>query len=808
MTHDLRYAFRSLLHSPAFTLAAIVTLALGIGANTAIFSAIDAVLLKPLPFPEPDQLVVISGRDADGQLGAFTGADLIDLRTQAQSFEHLAAYRETSFNLTGQDRPERVTGAVASTDFFATFRAQALLGRTLSPALDRPAGPRTAVLSYRLWQRRYGGEQGIAGKTTIVDGEPATIVGVMPPSFQFPAASDLWLSPRFLLPEHPLVPNNDPSLNRSSHYLQTIARVKTGVTLAQARTESNAIVARLKSLYKDDEEHVGASLVPLHDELAGSSRTALLMLLGAVGMLLLIACANVANLVLARGATRQKEIVIRVALGAGRARVVRQLLTESLMLALAGGAVGILLGEFAVKPLGAMVPAELLGGTALQLDSRVLAFTLVIALASGIVFGLLPALQMARPDLNSVLKEGNRGTASGSHAYRTRSLLVIVEIALAAILLVGAGLLIRSFSRLLAVPGGFNPEHVLTLQLSLPQGSYPKPDDRAAFVQQMLDRVGVTPGVASASVISRLPLKSGSSTRSMTVQGRTTLPADPAPDYLSVGPHYFESMGIRILKGRTFTARDTAAAPRVVVVTEATARRFWPDSDPVGQRVTIGKCAAGEQDWCQVIGVVADVQQHALNELPKPAVYVAYAQDPWPFMAVVVRTRTDPASAATAVESAIHSVDKDQPVYGVRTMQAVVAASVSPARLRMLLLGIFAAVALALASVGIYGVMAYSVSQRKHEIGIRMALGAAPGDVRRLIAGQAARLALAGVCAGLVVSVGLARYMASLLFGIQPVDLPTLAVISILLVAVALMASWIPVWRATRLDPVSALRNE
>ena len=590
LRQDLRYALRTLTHAPAFTIAAVVTLALGIGANTAIFSAIDAALLKPLPFPESDRLVVVAGRSAEGRPGGLGAGDITDLRTQASSLAHLAAYRQHSFNLTGQDRPERAAGSVVTTDFFATLGVQAQFGRTFDPQQDRPGTARRAILGYQLWQKRYGADPAILGKAVDIDGESVTILGVMPPRFEFPAGGELWLSARFPLPEHELRPNDDPSHDRGTHFLDVVGRLKPGVTLAQARAEANTIIARAKQQFGNDEEFSGAVVVPLRENLVGDRKTALLILLGAVAALLLIACANVANLFLARGATRQKEMSIRGALGAGRWRLVRQLLTESIVLAIAGGTLGVLLGQLGMKPLEAMLPAETLGGVALHLDGRILAFTAVVALAAGIVFRLFPALHLAKPDLQAALREGGRGSSSGAGAHRMRNALVVLEVALAAVLLVGAGLLIRSFARLIAEPGGFNPHGVLTLQLSMPQSRYPNPEQRADFLKQALERIAQLPGVASAGAISRLPLKAGASTRDLEIQGRPAPPSgEPILDYLATTPDYFASLGIPLLRGRMFTERDGRSAPRVVIMTESAARQFWPGEDPVGKLVRIGR---------------------------------------------------------------------------------------------------------------------------------------------------------------------------------------------------------------------------
>jgi putative ABC transport system permease protein len=806
-TRDADYALRMLRRSPAFTVAAVLTLALGIGANTAIFSVIDAALLRPLPYPQPDRIVTLYGLDSTGVNGILSPATFLDFRRQSRAFDFLAGFRDYPFNLTGQDRPERIEGAVVTPDFFGVLGVAAQVGRTLTLELDKPGAARTVVLSYSLWQRRYGGSADVLGRQILLDGEPRTVVGVMPAYFQYPPESELWTAARFAVPENILRPDLDQSNIRDSHYFETIGRLRPGVAVEQAQAEAGMIARRLKQQYGSDEEASGAALVTLHDDLIGPARPALMILLGAVGLLLLIACANIANILLARGAARQKEIAVRAALGAGRARLVRQFLTESILLAAAGGGLGIALAYAALRPLHALLPEDILAHAALSLDSQVLFFTTLVSLASGILFGLFPALHLSGAALDGVLKEGGRGSSGGVRAHRTRSVLVATEVALAAVLLVGAGLLIRSFSRLLAVSEGFRAERVLSLRLSLPEARYPGASDRARFVERAIDSIASLPGVASAAVVSRLPLNPGNSTRSVDIKGRTSTQDDPAPDYLVISPGYFPSMGIRLLGGRAFTERDDASAPPVVIVSQSMARTFWPGRNPVGEFVTVGGCGK-ENEWCQVVGAVEDVHQHNLDQPPRPAVYVPYARDPWPFMAFVVRTGTDPASAASAVESAIHSVDSDQPLYGVRTMDEVVAASRSPRRVRMLLLSLFAALALALACVGIYGVMAYLVAERTHEIGIRMALGADRRDVLSLIVGQGLKLAGAGVAAGLLLAAGLSRFLSTVLYGVGTTDALTFAGVAALLIALAAAATYLPAWRATRVDPVTSLRTQ
>jgi putative ABC transport system permease protein len=804
---DIRFGLRMLVKNPTFTAIAVLTLALGIGANTAIFSVIDAALLRPLPYPDADRIVVLYQFDQDKQTDDPAPADFLDFRQQSSSFAYFAAHRGLPFNLSGNGQPERVEGAVVTSDFFAALGVQAVQGRTIQPDLDPPGGTSVAVLSYGLWQRRFGADASIVGRAIDVDGVSRIVVGIMPPGFAFPAGTELWTSSRFAAVPHPLRPTEDPAALRDSHYFQSFGRLKPGVTLSQASAEVDNIAKRLKQQYGDKEEGFGATLISLRQDLVGETRPALLILLGAVALVLLIACVNVANIILARGASRQKEMALRIALGAGRLHLLRHLLVESVLLALAGGGLGILLALWALAPLRALVPADMIGGAPIALDSRVLLFTLFASLASGVLFGLIPGLRLLGADLNVSLQEGARGSAGGGRARRMRNALVVTEIAMAAILLIAAGLLLRSFSHLLNVPEGFDPDHVLSLQLALPQARYPKPGDRVAFVKNTVERVNSLPGIAVASAVSRLPLNPGNSSRSVEIEGRTPPPSgDISPDYLVVTPDYFQTLGVPLLAGRTFTDRDDANAAPVAIVSEATAHHFWPGQDVIGKHLR-GACG-DDKTWCQVVGVVGDLKQHHLEQASKLAVYVPFSQDPWAFFALVVRTRLEPASAAPAVESAIHSVDADEPVYNVRPMRDVEAASLSPQRLQIALIGLFAALALVLACMGIYGVMAYSVAQRTSEIGVRMALGAQTSNVLGLILGEGLRLAVLGAAIGLAGSFFAARLVSGMLFGVAPSDPFTFASVAVVLVAVAMVACYIPARRATRVDPLVALRYE
>ncbi|HEX6185959.1 MAG TPA: ABC transporter permease [Pyrinomonadaceae bacterium] len=799
---DARYGARSLAKNKGFTAVAVLTLALGIGANAAIFAVIDAVLLRPLPYPEAGRLVKLYAVDAAAETFAVSPADFLEGYSRAEAFEHLAAYREFSFNMAAREGSERVSGVVVSPEFFSVFGVNPLQGRLITPAQDAPGGPRVVVLGHTLWRQRFGGDASILGQSINLDGEPRTVVGVMPEGFQFPAGAELWASSRYAVPEHPLRPAQDPTTRRDSQYFEVVGRLRPGTGLEQARAEAKAVAQRLKQQYGESEEAVSASVVSLHEDVVGETRSALLLLVGAVAILLLIACANVANILLARGATRQKEIALRLALGAGRVRLVRQFLTESLLLALAGGGLGVLLALWALAPLKALVPAEMSGGTPLSLDARVLAFTALISLGSALIFGLFPALNLADQDLNGVLKEGGRGAASGARSNRARRVLVVSEIALAAVLLTGAGLLIRSLDRLLDVPLGFEPAQVVTAQLTLPEARYPEKTQRAAFVGRVLEQLGGSPEVESAAVVSHIPLNFGRSTRSVELQGRTPTTNDVAPDYIVNSPGYFRSMSIPLLAGRDFDARDVAGAPRVVIINEATARRFWPGEDPLGKLMRL------DEDWSQVVGVVGNVRQVSLAAAAPPTVYVPYAQDPWTFMSIVVRAKSSTAGAAPALLGAVGGIDRDVPLYGVRPMEEVLTTSVSARRWRTLLLSLFAFTALGLACLGIYGVTAYSVTQRTHEIGIRMTLGAQKGDVLRMVVAQGLKLAVVGVFAGLLVALVLSRLATSMLYGVEAADPLTLLAVSAILFGVTAAACFVPARRAAKVDPLVALKYE
>ena len=810
LLQDLRYGLRMLARSPGFTAVAVITLALAIGANTAIFSVVNATLLRNLPFTDSQRIVVV-GQEWMGGYGDFSPADFLDLQAQNHIFDRMAVYRSASSNLSAVDKPEHVTSVAVTTDFFALLGAEPVLGRAFLPEDAGHGGNRGVILSYGLWQRHFGNSPTVLGKKVVLDGKLFTVVGVMPRSFGFPDRADLWVAPRYALPEHPLRPNVDPGTLRGSHYFdRIIAHLRPGVTKEQARANLAVVFQDVVRSHPDsDLRDAKPWLETLQEDEVGDVRPALLVLLGAAALVLMIACANVAILTLARGVVRRKEIAVREALGAGRAKLVRQLLTESVLLALIGGGLGVLVALWGFAPLAALVLSESQGFARPSLDLSALGFTLLVSVVGGVAFGLAPALAGRRAELTEALKEGRRTSSSGvSGRHRGQEVLVITETALALTLLVGAGLLLRSFIRLLNVDEGFDARHVLAMQVFLPQARYPQAAQRNAFVKQVLDNVKNLPGVPFACVVHRLPLIPGDSTRSIQVEGHSYSPAAPsesvAPNYSVITPDFLSVLRIPLLEGRNVSEADNAGSPAVFMINHAMARTFWPGQDAVGKRLRFGP----DQKWGEVVGVVGDVRQHQLGEPPAPMMYAPYAQDPFPFMDIAVRSASEPASLASSVARAVQSVDKDEAVYNVRTLEEVVSRSVSSRRFNTLLLGLFASLALVLTAIGIFGVISFAVTQRTHEIGVRMALGAERHDVLGLVVRQGLLLALAGVAIGLVAAWGLTRLMVRLLYGVRPTDPATFVLVSLLLTGVALLASYLPARRATRVDPMVALRYE
>jgi putative ABC transport system permease protein len=801
---DLRYAARILWKNPGFTAVAVIALALGIGANTAIFSVVNTVLLRPLPYKDPDQLVMV-WEDASRHgypRDTPAAANFIDWRDQNSTFSGMAAIADNNFNLTGVGDPEQLKGRRVSGDLFPLLGVDPQLGRVFTATEDQPGSQKVVLLSHRLWQRRFGGEASIVGRTLTLNGESYSVVGVMPARFQFPENDDeLWV---------PMAFSAEEAGNRNRHYLQVIGRLKPGVTLAQAQSEMTTIGARLQQQYPQENADLGVAITSLHEHLVGDIKPALLILLGAVGLVLLIACANVANLLLARAAIRQKEIALRVALGARRRRLLRQFLTESVLLAMLGGILGLAIAYLGLLLLGSFIPENISQASEISLDLKVLGFTLGVSLLTGLIFGLAPAIQALRMNQSETLKEGGRDSVTGRSGKRLRGLLVTAEVAVSLVLLIAAGLLINSFLRLRNIDPGFKVDHLLTMKIELPYPKYDEFERRSAFYTELVQRVQSLPGVQSAAVTTNLPLYRQGNSISIQIEGRPDPPPGQEPIIVTrmISPRYFETMSIPILAGRQFNDQDTDATPNVVIVSETMARRLWPGENPIGKRIAVTRVRS-DADWIQVIGIAKDVRQFELIREPKPQMYLSYRQIGF-FAAddLVVKTDVEPASMATAVRKVVWNIDKDQPVSSIRTMEEILGDSIARQRFSMLLLGVFAGVALLLAAVGIYGVMSYSVAQRTHEIGIRMALGAQTGAVLKLAVGYGLKLVVAGVLIGLVAAFALTRLMSTLLFGVTPTDPVTFALISLLLVAVAAVASYIPARRATKVDPLIALRYE
>lgn len=802
LRQDVAYAFRRLRQAPGFTLVAVVTLTLGIGANSAIFSVVNAVLLKPLPFPESDRLVMVS-QTWEGRFTVYSPQNFLDLVAQARSFESLAALDGGGVTLTGRGAPARLQGAAVSANFFDLLRIRPLLGRAFLPGENETGKHSVVVLGHRLWRERFGSDPSVLGQQVQLDRDSYLVVGVAPPGFSYPEGTDLW---------RPL--EHDERFrahSRGAWYLGVIGRLRPGVPLEQAREEVGVIAERLARAYPADDEGVGGDLRPLHEAMVSDSRNALLVLLGAVGLVLLIACVNVANLLLARVAARESEIAVRTALGAGRGRLLRQLLTESVLLALLGGGTGLLAAAFSLDALLALQPAGLPRLGEVRVDRFVVAFAAALSLLTGLLFGSFPALQMTRRATAQSLHEGGRGVLTG-RGHRLRGGLVVGQIALAMMLLAGAGLLIRSFTRLRSVYPGFQPESALTFRISLPESAYAGDPACAAFFHELLTRLGSLPGVLSAGAVTGLPLSGTRFNLSFEIRGRPPLPPaqQPSMEVRIASTDYFKTIGIPLVRGRRFARDDTAQSGQVVLISEAAARRYFPGEEPLGQWITLGlgrgpgKPRAGGQ----VVGIVGDVKERGLAEENPPEIYVPHAQYSAHTLDVLLRTAVSPLSLLPSVERVVHELDPELPVARPLTLDGIVARSISEPRFYMMLLGAFAAMALFLAALGIFGVMSYAVVQRSRDIGIRVALGADPAHIRRTVLGQALLLAVLGVGAGIAGALALSRAIASLLFNLSPTDPATLGGVAALLASVALLASYLPARRATRVDPLVALRSE
>ena len=828
LIRDLRHAARLLRKSPAFTAVTLVALALGIGANTVIFSAFDAVMLRPLPYAEPDRIVTVW--DSFTQQGVkkigVTYANFVDLKERSRVFDPLALYvaaSNTSYSLSGLAGPERVQGTRASADFFRALGVAPLLGRALTTEDEQPGRNHVAVIGYNLWRRDFGGDARVVGSPVKLNDEDYTVVGVMPPGFEFPSGAEMPAGQQFASATEiwvPLTVPNTPAArgDRTAHSYRAVARLKAGVTVEQAQADTAAVIKGLVEEHPTEDEGLGVSVTTMRENQVGELRPAMLALLGAVGFVLLIACANIANLLLSRAAVRQREFAVRAALGASRRRIAQQLLTESLLLSAVGGALGLLLAALAARLLPAFAPANITRLGEVRIDLRVLAFTFAVSLLTGLLFGMAPAVQASRPNLYEGVKYGGRGASAGGGQKRLRGLLVASEVTLVFVLLIAAGLMLKSFRRLSEVDPGFDPRHVLTARVTLPAASYPS-QKKALFYQQLLGGLSQQPGVQSAAVVRDLPLSGTDPRIGVAVEGRSR--EEQGDGYTIrdriISPDYFKVMGIPLKKGRYFDEHDTGDAPGVAIINESAAQRIFPNQEPLGRVLSTGGLYA--PDKCTVVGVVGDVRFGGLDSQADPEMYIPYTKLPESFiqpgigsMAVVVRASGEPAALAGVARQQVSEIDKGMPVSSVLTMEEVLSNSLAPRRFNLVLLAVFACVALVLAAVGIYGVLSYWVAQRTREVGIRMALGARASDIFRLVVFQAMTVVLAGLGVGVLAALALARVLSSalggLLFGVRATDPVTFASVASLLAAVALAACYVPARRATKVEPAGALRSE
>jgi putative ABC transport system permease protein len=809
VVHNLRYGFRMLAKSPGFTAVAVLTLALGIGANTTVFSVVNAVLLKVLPYPHPERLVaMVESEKVTGEV-SVSWPDFIDWQKQNQVFQSIAVYRYNGANLTGADQPVRLRVIEVSASFFAITGAMPVAGRTFTAEEDRHGASPTVVLTHRLWADRFGSDPNVVGKALKLDGAEYTVVGVLPADYWVPHPVDL-------VTPIGLHTNDAGWLDRGNHNgLRAVALLKGSISREQAQADMSAIASRLEQEYPRSNSGETVRIVPLNQRIAGEFSRMLYMLLAAVGFVLLTACANVASLMLARASARQKEMAVRAALGAGRVRLMLQALTESLILSLAGGGLGVLVAVYAIdpkiNPLLRTAARDIPRLENIHLDLVVLGFVLAVSVLTGLIFGVMPAWQMSRPDLMETLKQATRSSTAGRSRTRLRSAVLVAEVALALVTAAGAGLMIRSMIRVEESSVGFEPQHLLALGINLPTSKYPKAEQALRFFDQALQRVATVPGVRSAVGVRCLPMAGG-------CWDSVYLPLDrPAPaqldlpdaDFNVVSADYFKTLGIPIIKGRTLTEKDDAKSPLVALINQTMARQMWPHGDPLGKRIEQG-FPQDKMPALEIVGVVGDVKRESLAAEQRPEIFLPLAQNSaaWAISALVVRTAQDPMSVAGDVERAIHEIDKDQPLTDIQPMTQYMADSIAGRRVSTLLLSVFAGIALGLAGIGIYGVMAYNVSLRMQEMGIRIALGAQTHDLFRLVVGQGLTLALAGVAAGLVLSLATTRYMTSLLLGVAPTDPATFMAVSFLLTTLASLASYFPARRATKADPVVALRYE
>ncbi|MCM3872703.1 MAG: ABC transporter permease [Pyrinomonadaceae bacterium] len=798
LRQDLVYGARVLLKKPLFTIIAVMTLALGIGANTAIFSVVNAVLLRSLPYHKSNKLVVLSSVDTGGDRDVMSILELQDFQSQLRSLEDLTAFRSQNVNLTGGERPDRVRGAFVSANFFKVFNLAPVVGRTFAEGEDRQGAAKVVVVNEKVWQERLNGDRNLEAKRLTLNGEPYNIIGVVPSSFKQPLDPEVevWM---------PLATFPGNNGQRDSRFLFALGHIKPGIELSQAQAEAVTVANQLALAYPEENAGRGASVQSYRELMVVDVRPMLWLLFAAVGVILLIACANLANLLLARGLARQREIAVRAALGASRWRLIRQLLTETTLIAVAGGATGLLLAHWGLYAL-LKLPQNFVRTEDASLDTRVLLFAFSLSLLTGWLFGLVPALQLAKPQLQSFLKEGARGSGEGARWNRVRGAFVVAQVALSLLLLVSAGLLLKSFDRLLHVDLGFKPERLLSLEYRLPRTKYREPQAQLNFHRQVMERIQEVPGVQSVSLVRSLPFSGNGVTVPIVLPDRE--PPSPGTEpqvmFTTATPNYFETMGIPLFKGRIFGPQDQLNTPTVLIINQTMARRFWPDQDPIGKQIKF----ADFSSTASVIGVVGDAKHYLLEEESRPQAYVPYSQQPGYFATVVIRTTVEPLALTEPVRQALWKVDADQPMWKIRTVEWLVDRSVADRKFLMALMGIFASLALVLTMIGLYGVVSYLVNQRTQEIGIRMALGAQMGDILGMVLRQGMVLVLSGVALGLVASWLMTRLMSRQLFQVSATDPLTFGSIALLLTAVALLACYLPARRATKVDPLVALRYE
>ncbi|HKU77097.1 MAG TPA: ABC transporter permease [Pyrinomonadaceae bacterium] len=799
---DVRFGVRALVHSPVFSVVTVLSLALGIGANTAIFSVVNGLLLRPLPYPESERIVDVWHTPPQQSFPGMdrfsvSPANYIDWKAQSTSFEQMAVYGYIGFSLSTSNDPLPLIGAPVSSDFFSVLRTNPMLGRTFTPDEERPGRDQVVVIGHALWQRAFGANPNIVGQTLTLNSRGFTVVGIMPAGFEFPREAELWV---------PLAWDDKERQVRSIHDYLVVARLKPNVSQQQAQAEMSTISSRLEQQYQEDNKGWGAVVIPLREDIVGDIRLALLVLFCAVGFVLLIACANVANLMLARGANRQREIAVRIALGAGRARLIRQLLTESILLAVIGGVLGLLLAVWGSKVLVEL--GRLPNPGDIGIDTWALGFTLLVSFGVGIIIGIVPALQLTRTNLSDTLKQGSGRTGGSAIKQHTRKALVVSEVALSLVLLIGAGLMIRSFWKLQNVNPGFDTSNALTMSVALTPTRYSEPHQQLAFLDRALEQIRAVPGVVSVGATTTIPLGGGGSTQPFSIEGRPAgvVAEQPMAQTRYITSDYFRAVGIPLRQGRFFSDQDRDNSVQVVIISEAMARRFWPGENPIGKRLT--PTFHLEQGAREIVGVVGDVKASGLDVDSSAMMYLPYRQSPRPYMSFVVRTASNPESLFQPVSTAIYSIDKEQALTDVQTMDQVLSRSLSGRRFNMTLLLTFAGVALLLAAVGVYGVTNYTVTLRRRELGIRMALGAGRMDVLRLVLRQGLTLTLIGVAAGLISAYALTRLMASLLYGVTATDYLTFASVSAVLIVVGVVASYVPARRATKVNPTIALRTE